>query len=415
VGSTAYYNAIWERTGGGAQRITLGQSLASHNSADSLNNSQGYGLTDLCAFTVSGVALYAGVWSTGIIPDFEYRYNQTGSGYQTTFNALSAGGYGLVRVSGATVGGVERFTSMWRRFYGSEGWSFHGMTQSGFTAQNLNAQYQGYRPVFIDPYNNGTETHYNATWVRNGGLSTSRLNAINNSVQSYIDSRGIPGLSLAIAREGRLVYARGFGYADLSTFEAAHPLHRWRIASVSKPVCAVSVLRALEDSAPWSLGSTLFGSGALFGTDYGTLAYSTNERNLTPRHLLNHTSGWPGDGKLWYDAEPAWGVGHTQVIGYQLDSVPPAFTPGTTYNYTNVGYVTAARIPEKITGQSFATYTKAQIFDPCGITSMLVGGRTLAEQKLKEVVYYPDGEKFGRFSHFCVLPCTKARRVRCIL
>ena len=42
----------------------------------------------------------------------------------------------------------------------------------------------------------------------------------------------------------------------------------WRIASVSKPVCAVSVLRALEDSAAWSLDSKLFGTGAIFGTGF---------------------------------------------------------------------------------------------------------------------------------------------------
>jgi len=391
VGTVAYYNAIWERIGGASQRVTLGQSLASHLSAESLNQTQGFHLIDVSAFAVNGTALYAGVWASGTAPDMQFRYNETGAGYQTTFNTLGADSYGLVRVNGATVSGAERFTSVWLKFYGSEGWSFHGMTEESFTAQNLNAHYQGYRPVFIDPYNNGTETHYNATWVRNGGLSTARLNTINTSVQSYIDSRGIPGLSVAISRQGRLVYARGFGYADTSTGEPAHPLHRWRIASVSKPVCAVSVLRALEDSSAWSLGSTLFGTGALFGNDYGTLAYSTNERNLTTRHLLNHTSGWPNDGKLWYDSEPAWGGGHDEVIGYQLDSVPPAFAPGTTYNYSNIEYVTAARVPEKITGQTFAAYTKAQVFDPCGITSMVVGGRTLAEQKTSEVVYYPDG------------------------
>ena len=391
VGPAALYNGIWEKNGGAAQRVSLGQSLSSHLAADSINQPQGFHLNDVSSFAVNGTALYAGVWASGIVPDMQFRYNETGAGYQTTFNTLSADSYGLVRVNGLTSSGVERFSSVWRKFYGSEGWAIHGMTADSFTAQNLNAQYQGYRPVFIDPYNNGTETHYNATWARNGGLSTARLNTINTSVQAYMDSRGIPGLSVAIARQGRLIYARGFGYADTSTGEPAHPLHRWRIASVSKPFCAVSVLRSLEDSAPWSLDSKLFGTGALFANDYGTLAYSANEKNLTPRHLLNHTSGWPNDGKLWYDTEPSWGVGHAQVIGYQLDSVPPAFPPGTTYNYSNIEYVTAARIPEKITGQTFAAYTKEQVFDPCGITSMEVGGRTLAEQKTSEVVYYPDG------------------------
>lgn len=397
VGGTAYYNGIWEKTGGAAQRIALGQSLTAHNADDDVNTRAGYGLIDVCSFAVNGVALYAGVWDSARVgPVREFRYNQTGADYQTSFNSLNASGYGLVRVSGATISGVERFTSVWRQnFSYGEGWSYHGMTAQAFEAQNLNAQYQGYRPVFIDPYNNGTETRYNAIWIRNGGLSGSRLNTLATTFQSYIDTRGIPGLSVAIARQGRLIYARGFGYADTSTGEQAHPLHRWRIASVSKPVCAVSVLRSLEDSAAWGLDSKLFGTGALFANDYGTLAYSTREKALTTRHLLNHTSGWPHDGKLWYESEPSWGVGHAQVIGYQLDSVEPAFNPGTTYNYSNVEYVTAARVPEKITGQTFAAYTQQEVFAPCGITSMVVGGRTLAEQKGNEVVYYPGGTFTG--------------------
>jgi CubicO group peptidase (beta-lactamase class C family) len=387
VGATAYYNGIWEKNGGAAQRVALGQSLASHYATGVTNQSQGFSLIDLSSFAVNGAALYAGVWASGTVPNVHFHYNETGAEYQNTFNTEN---YGLVRVDGMTVGGVERFSSVWRQGYGSEGWASHGMNDQWFTAQNLNAQYQGYRPSMIDAYANGNAPRYNAIWVRTGGFSTTRLNTLATLVQNHMTTYALPGLSLAIARQGRLVYARGFGFADTSTDEPAHPLHRWRIASVSKPVCAVSVLRALEDSAAWGLDSKLFGAGALFGTDYGTSAYSTNEKNLTTRHLLNHTSGWPNDGKLWYDDEPSWGVGHDEVIGYQLDSVPPAFTPGTTYNYTNVEYVTAARVPEKITGQTFAAYTKQQVLDPCGITSMVIGGRTLAEQKSNEVVYYPE-------------------------
>jgi CubicO group peptidase (beta-lactamase class C family) len=153
-------------------------------------------------------------------------------------------------------------------------------------------------------------------------------------------------------------------------------------------------LRALEDSAAWSLDSKAFGSGALFGTDYGTLAYSTWEKEITLRQLMNMTAGWNSQGKLWYYDEPSYGTNHAAIIGYQLDSVPVNWQPGTWDCYNNFNYQVAARIPEKITGQLFENYTKTEVFDPCGITSMVLGERTAAERKFNEVAYY-EGDQWG--------------------
>ena len=393
VGATAYYNGIWEQTFGAAQRVRLGESLASHQSANSANVAAGYGLVDVCSFSVEGTPFHAGIWAQGR-STIQVRYALTSAQYQTEFNAMGADGYYLWRVSGFESGTAERFTGVWRSTSLGEGWCYHGMRATDFSAHNLNAQSVGYRLVFVEAYNLGVDTYYNACWVRNGGLSTSRLGTIAAAVQNYMSTRNLPGLSLAIAREGRLVYARGFGYADTSDGEVAHSQHRWRIASTSKTICAVSALRALEDSAAWSLGSRAFGSGALFGTDYGTLAYSTWEKEITLRHLLNMTAGWNSQGKLWYDSEPSWGADHARIIGYQLDSVPPVWQPGTMDCYNNFNYQVVARIPEKITGQLFADYAKAQVFDPCGITSMIIGGRTAAERKSSEVAYY-EGNQWG--------------------
>jgi len=394
VGATAYYNGIWEQTFGATQRVRLGESLASHQAASAANAADGYGLVDVCSFSVGGTPLHAGIWAQGIRTTVQVRYSLTSAQYQTEFDAMNGDGYYLWRVSGYESGISERFTGVWRSTSLGEGWAYHGMRSSDFNAQAINAQSLGYRPVFVEAYNRGADTYYNAVWIRNGGLSTSRLGAIATAVQNYMSARNLPGLSLAIAREGRLVYARGFGYADTSDGEAAHSQHRWRIASVSKTICAVSALRALEDSATWSLGSRAFGSGALFGTDYGNLAYDPWEKEITLRQLMNMTAGWNSQGKLWYDSEPSWGVNHAAIIGYQLDSVPPVWQPGTWDCYNNFNYQVVARIPEKISGQLFEDYTKTEVFDPCGITSMVLGGRTAAERKLSEVAYY-EGDQWG--------------------
>lgn len=395
VGANAYYNGLWELTNGASQRVRLGETVGAHITADSNYNDDNYYLTDVSSFSVNGVPQHAGVWTFGRLPTLQVEYSMTGAQYQTEFDGKQNAGYHLYRANGYLSGANQLYTGVWRNSSYGEGWSRHGMSSLAFTAEMNNAQTLGYRPVFIEPWNDADgDTFYNATWVRNGGLSMTRLGQISTAVQSYMSARNLPGLSLAIAREGRLVYARGFGYADTATGEAAHSQHRWRIASTSKPVCAVAALRALEDSSAWSLDSKAFGSGALFGTDFGSGSYSTWERAITLRQLMNMTCGWQGQGKLWYYDEPAYGTNHDLIMGYQLDSVSVVMEPGTSYCYNNTNYQAAARIPEKITGKTFEQYTAEEVFQPCGITSMVLGGRTAAAQLSGEVSYYA-GNVYG--------------------
>ncbi len=397
VGNTAYYNGIWEKNGGAAQRVRVGDLYSTFTNANSTNTDDGYLLSDVNAFSINGTTYYAAVWTAGIGLDIQVRYNLTGAAYQTEFNTLAGQGYSVYRVSGAENAGSARYTGVWRRTSPGEGWSIHGMSASGFDAETINARMVGYRLVQVDAFNIGTATYYNALWVRNGGFSTSRLSAIQTDVSAYMTSRNLPGLSLAISHEGRLVYARGFGYADTSTGEKAHALHRWRIASTSKTICAVSALRALEDSPSWSLGSKCFGSGALFGSDYGNTAtypYNDNEKAMTLRQVMNMAAGWNSQGHLWYESDPALGTNHAAIVDYQLDHVNPVWTPGTKYGYNNFNYQLVARIPEKISGLSFFLYTYQQVFNPCGMTSMSLGGRTAADRLSNEVAYYP-GNVFG--------------------
>lgn len=397
VGSTPYYCGIWEQNGGPTQRVRLGESLANHQSASATNQAAGFSISDVSAFSLNGTAQYAGVWASGTAADIQVRYALSAAGYQSAFNSMGSSGYSLWRVSGADVGGSAQYTGVWRKTSLGEGWAIHGMSEFGFTAENTNAAHLGYRPAFVEPFRIGSATFFNAVWVRNGGLSTSRLTTINNAVQNYMTTQQLPGLSLAIAHEGELVYAKGFGYADTASGEQAHAEHRWRIASTSKPVCATAALRALEDSPTWSLDSRCFGSGALFANDYGDVGdhpYSTSEKAITVRQLLNMTAGWNTEGKLWYNDQTSYGSDHAQIIGYQLDSLNPFWTPGAHYRYNNFNYQVAARIPEKISGLSFLNYTRQQVFTPCGMKSPALGNRTAAGKLSGEVSYYT-GDIYG--------------------
>src|SRR5690606_28648116 len=113
---------------------------------------------------------------------------------------------------------------------------------------------------------------------------------VDNAVKAFMDKYNVPGLSLAVTKNEKLVYVKAYGKADKEAGTNLTPQHKFRIASVSKPVTAVAVMKLIEEGK-LSLNDKVFGDGALLGTTYGTKAYSTNLKNITVKHLLTHTAG----------------------------------------------------------------------------------------------------------------------------
>ena len=132
-------------------------------------------------------------------------------------------------------------------------------------------------------------------------------------MRAQMRSEGIPGLSVAIVRDQTLTYARGFGYADVETGTAASATTAYSIASLSKPLSAVVILRLVElgrldlerpmaSFAGYAEFCTrLRESGLIFGADYDC------EARQTVRHLLTHTgNGIPGTRFLYNPYAFSW-------------------------------------------------------------------------------------------------------------
>jgi len=109
-------------------------------------------------------------------------------------------------------------------------------------------------------------------------------------VEAFRTAYSVPGLSIAVAFRGRVVYEEAFGMADPQRGEPATPAHRFRIASVSKPVTACAIMDLVERGL-LRLEDRVFGRGAVLGTDYGRAPYGANLEQITIEHLLTHTSG----------------------------------------------------------------------------------------------------------------------------
>lgn len=192
-----------------------------------------------------------------------------------------------------------------------------------------------------------------------------------------METHDVPGLSFSIAKEGRIIREEALGFADLETKEALKTDHRFRIASVSKPITSTAIFLLIE-GGKLALDDLVLGEKGILKTP--------GQSAITLRHLLNHTSGgWTND-KL----DPMFqmiDLGHAELIQETLKNVPPTHPPGVNYAYSNFGYCLLGRVIEKVSGQSYEDFIREKILTPCGVAGMTIG------KGEREVSYYTEGKR----------------------
>ncbi|MBN8665969.1 MAG: beta-lactamase family protein [Chitinophagales bacterium] len=221
----------------------------------------------------------------------------------------------------------------------------------------------------------------------NPPVTQNDIPAIDNAVTTFMNTYSIPGVSIAITKDNKLVYVKSYGKMSASDNTPITNKSLFRIASVSKPITAVGIMKLLEANK-LTLDSKVFGAGSILGNDYpsSNLASVTD---LTVRHLLHHTSNaWPNDGNDPMFQQPSFNF--NQLIKWTLDNYS-ALGPRGVYRYSNFGYCVLGRIIEKLSGKSYEQFIKDDVLTPCGITTMTLGGNTLADRKTNEVIYTGQG------------------------
>jgi CubicO group peptidase (beta-lactamase class C family) len=223
------------------------------------------------------------------------------------------------------------------------------------------------------------------------GFLPDELRAMEATAAAFMKKHQVPGLSVAIARKGRLVYADGYGLADKDRDEKVTPNHLFRIASVTKPITSATIFSLIE-AGKLRLSDKVFGPGAVLGTAYGEPPYQPHIEEITIEHLLTHTAGgWQNDGNDPMFSHPR--MDHRQLIAWTIAHQPLTHPPGQNYAYSNFGYCVLGRVIEKLTAKTYEEAVQETILRPCGISSMRIGGNTLAERAEREVIYYDqDGE-----------------------
>lgn len=220
-----------------------------------------------------------------------------------------------------------------------------------------------------------------------GSPSTSEAAAIRALAEGFLKEHGIHGMAIAFGRGGSPGFEAGYGFADAEEREAVTGEHRFRIASLSKPITATAVMMSVEKGL-LKLGDRVFGPGSILGDAYGS-ALPEPVRTITVDHLLTHTcGGWSNRSNDPMFRNTA--MKHEALITSTLANDPLTDPPGTTYAYSNFGYCVLGRILEKVTKLPYETLIRQQVLSRCGVTGMAIAGNTLAGRAAKEVIYHDE-------------------------
>lgn len=186
-------------------------------------------------------------------------------------------------------------------------------------------------------------------------ISAQAVDKVDDFIKAEMQKQHIPGVSLAIIKNGKIIKAKGYGLANVETNTPVTAETVFKIGSISKPIIAMGIMLLIEDGKI-SLDDKV--SKFLDGTP-------ETWKDITVRNLLSHTSGIireaPGfdSAKIQQDADVI-------KTAYPL---PLNFTAGEKFEYSNVGYFSLAEIIRKVSGKPWSEFLAERIFKPLGMNS----------------------------------------------
>lgn len=233
--------------------------------------------------------------------------------------------------------------------------------------------------------------------ISNSLSNTNYFSSIDLEIEKFLKRRNIVGASVAIAKDGKLVMAKGFGFADKEQLLQVEPFNLFRVASVSKLITAVGIMKLCEEGKI-SLNSTVFGPSGILNDSVYLDYVDKRIEQVTVLNLLNHSGGWNtryGDPAFMPEyiasqlnvAQP---ISDTDIIRFMLHK-KLHFTPGSTSAYSNFGYQILGKVIEKASGKRYEEYIKTNVLFPIGVFDMRLGQSYLDQKAELEVKYYESG------------------------
>ena len=232
------------------------------------------------------------------------------------------------------------------------------------------------------------------------GAAMLGFGSFETSVRDLMQKYAIPGGAIALVREGKLIYARGFGYADVENKTPVQPDALFRIASVSKTLTGAAIMKLVEEGklklddrvAPF----------IAYLTPVPGATIDPRWEQITVRHLLDHAGGWdrdkPNGGFDPIDrtaiaaaAVNAPAPASSETLIRYMKGMPLDFNPGEKFAYSNFGFIILGRVIERLSGMPYQEYVRTRVLAPVGANRTQQGKSRMSDALVDEVKYYRPG------------------------
>lgn len=292
--------------------------------------------------------------------------NMSAATYADKFKYYRDLGYRVHQLTAYNYDGQTYYAAIWYKNDNGRAWAaWRDMSYSNFQNKWEEMRDAGLRLKEMKVYQVNGKTRYLGVWRQEGDRwDWSLKNQVDQLVENFQSSTNLPGVSVAIADNGKLTYLRGVGYADIAANKKANSHTICRTASVAKAIAGVLTLRHQEAG------------------DIDVANLTSSYINNIPDHhthtiaqLLSNRSG-----VRHYGGDPAeYGVDHfewaSDAVPLMWDD-PLLFPPGTDYEYSTHGYSFVAFALENQTGKSVTNLVK-DMADELGLSSLRVEDRSV--------------------------------------
>ncbi|QDV17451.1 Penicillin-binding protein 4* [Gimesia panareensis] len=414
---SARYAVIWQK--GAAPDFVLKHSLDDESLKETLEalKAKGYAPLVLDGFLLRNKASHAGIWVKQQENAWEAECNISAERFPKALDNFTSRGYRLEGLCGYSVGGFPFYHALWSKTSGPVWQARFHATVKELKELDQKRRAENLELVYLDGYQVNGQPYFNAIWrkpeessrstqmpvwkttaeIPVSGLYQKELASLDQSITEFLLKHHPPGASVAVSYRGRLVYARGFGYADVEQKQPVQPDSQFRIASLSKPITAVAIMQLIEQGK-LNLDTKVFSILKAYRKELASPEVDPRLKDITIQQLLNHTGGW--DRKASFDP-----MFRSVAFARQLGKQPPAgaddvirvmvkkpldFSPGEKYAYSNFGYCLLGRIIETVTGQQYEEYVQQTICAPLGMKHTELGKTLLSFRRPDEVRYYSD-------------------------
>ena len=183
-------------------------------------------------------------------------------------------------------------------------------------------------------------------------------------IEGQIAYRGLPGIAVGVVSDQELVWATGFGFADLKAKTPMTPATKFRMASHSKLFTAIAIMQ-LREQGKLRLDDPV----EKFLPWFKAKPAGDDDGQITVEQLLSHSSGMQREaGDHWTSFE----FPTADELRRQYSNRQAAFAPSVRWKYSNLAYSVAGMVIEQVSGASWADYVRTNIFQPLGMTASTV-------------------------------------------